>query len=91
MAVTTAALLELPPGRAGLVLAAAIVLVLFLVAHAAVAALWAWRESRVDLVALEEKIQAKRAKDPAHTVGGLTQAEIDERRTDPRTRLDRFR
>ncbi|MDP3713844.1 MAG: hypothetical protein Q8R60_15315 [Mycobacteriales bacterium] len=49
--------------------------VLFLLWTAAVA-LWQWRQSKVDLIALEEKIQAKRRKKPGYVVEGLTEAEL---------------
>lgn len=39
-------------------------------------ALWQWRQSKVDLIALEERIQAKRRTTPGYVVEGLTEAEL---------------
>ena len=39
---------------------------------------WHWRQSKVDLVALEERLQAKRAADPGHRVEGLTDQELED-------------
>ena len=47
----------------------------------AVVALWDWRQSKVDLIALEERVQAKRRKDPSYLVEGLTDAELEALRT----------
>lgn len=47
----------------------------------AVLAVWDWRQSKVDLVALEEKIQERRRRDPRFEVRGLTEAELEGLRT----------
>lgn len=88
---TLAGLVDLPSGRNGLVLGVVVGLVLVLGLYTLVVALWAWRESRVDLVALEKRIQAKRAKNPRYRVEGVTQDVLDDRRTDPRHRVRRHR
>lgn len=88
---TLAGLVHLPPSRTGLVLGVAVGLVLVLALHTAVVALWAWRESRVDLIALEERIQARRARDPDYRVAGVTQEDLDDRRTHRRHRVLRHR
>lgn len=42
----------------------------------ALIALWQWRQTKVDLIALEEKVQAKRRRKPGHQVRGLSEADL---------------
>jgi hypothetical protein len=53
-------------------------LVVLLLVFVGLRAVWDWRQSKVDLIALEERIQAKRAKDPRFQVEGLTERELED-------------